>query len=131
MTKDEWVYLFHERANAEKLFALGTVNGVQGTIILPDEWETPQGLTFTLSTEKGLVWEGGQYTNANSDNYSHNTYTTAQWALMEAAGAVFIPAGGRRDSNTVKNASVDSWLNIFLDNAIAPIKIRPTANVIK
>lgn len=106
MTKDEWVYLFHERANAEKLFALGTVNGVQGTIILPDEWETPQGLTFTLSTEKGLVWEGGQYTNANSDNYSHNTYTTAQWALMEAAGAVFIPAGGRRDSNTVKNASL-------------------------
>ncbi|MBP5477244.1 MAG: hypothetical protein J6Y00_06120, partial [Paludibacteraceae bacterium] len=106
LTRDEWVYLLHERENAERLFGTGTVNGVQGTIILPDDWSLPSGVSFTPSTEKGLVWEGGQYTNANNDNYSHNTYTTAQWNIMETSGAIFIPTGGRRDSNTVKNASL-------------------------
>ena len=97
LTMDEWEYLFHGRKNAEKLFGLGTVNEVQGTILLPDDWAPPSGVTFTPSTEKGLVWEDSYYYNSNKDNYSHNTYMAAEWDKMESAGAVFLPAAGFRD----------------------------------
>ena len=96
LTEGEWEYLFHGRKNAEKLFGLGTVNGVQGTILLPDDWATPSGVTFTPSTEKGLVWDGSSYYNSNSDNYSHNSYMASEWDKMESAGAVFLPAAGER-----------------------------------
>ena len=96
LINDEWEYLIHGRKNAEKLFGLGTVNGVQGTILLPDDWAPPSGVTFTPSTEKGLVWEDSYYYNSNKDNYSHNTYMAAEWDKMESAGAVFLPAAGYR-----------------------------------
>ena len=104
LTSEEWEYLFHGRKDAEKLFGLGTVNGVQGTIILPDEWATPSSIIFTPSTAKGLVWEDGYYTNSNADNYSHNTYTAAQWDKMESGGAVFLPAAGVRHGAAVDHA---------------------------
>ena len=96
LTKDEWLYLFYTRTNAATLFGLGSVNGVNGTILLPDNWELPAGASFTASTTQGLADDGGYYYNSNGDNFSHNTYTTAQWETMEAAGAVFLPAAGCR-----------------------------------
>ena len=109
LTKDEWVYLFHGRTNYANLFGLGTVNGVQGTIILPDSWITPVGLTFTPSTDKGLSWEGSYYHNSNDDNYSHNSYTSSQWELMESAGAVFLPAAGNRKGTSVYDTGSDGF----------------------
>ena len=96
LSKDEWVYIFYNRPNAQSLFALGSVNGVNGTIILPDNWTTPAGVSFVASTTKGLYWNGSYYRNGNEDNYSHNTYTSEQWSKMEQAGAVFLPASGSR-----------------------------------
>ena len=107
LTSDEWEYLFHGRANYAGLFGLGTVNGVQGTIILPDNWESvkPSGLTFTPSTSNGLSWQGDYYRNSNGTNYSDNTYTLEQWEKkMETAGAVFLPAAGGRYGMTVLDA---------------------------
>jgi len=109
LTSEEWEYLFHGRKDAEKLFGLGTVNGVQGTIILPDEWATPSSIIFTPSTAKGLVWEDGYYTNSNKDNYSHNVYTVAQWEKMESGGAVFLPAAGFRRGEVIHFASTDGY----------------------
>ena len=88
LTKGEWGYLFYTRTNAANLFGLGSVNGVNGTIILPDNWVTPEGASFTPST---------------SDNFSHNTYTVEQWSIMESAGAVFLPAAGYRYGTDVNN----------------------------
>ena len=105
LAKDEWVWLFHERENAERLFGMGTVNGVQGTIILPDGWVAPAGITFNASTDKGLEWYGTYYESSTKDVYSHNVYTDLQWGKMEAAGAVFLPAGGGRSGTTVNYAS--------------------------
>ena len=101
LTADEWYYVFCARANAGKLFGVGSVDGVKGTILLPDDWTTPSGVVFTPSTEKGLTDQGGYYTNTSSDNYSHNTYTLADWEKMEEAGAVFLPAVGRRYGQSV------------------------------
>ncbi|MBQ7697803.1 MAG: hypothetical protein IJT35_04390 [Paludibacteraceae bacterium] len=101
LTKDEWVYLFHGRTNYAQLFGLGTVNGVSGTIILPDDWVLPAGLTFSPSTSKGLSWRNTYYYNSGYNNFFHNTYTSAQWEKMEAAGAVFLPCAGSRDGTLV------------------------------
>lgn len=76
----EWEYLINDRANADKLRALATVNGVHGNIFLPDAWKLPQGLSFAADA---TTWEG-------------NVYTEAQWQQMEQAGAVFLPAMGSR-----------------------------------
>ena len=96
LTKDEWVYLFYGRTNAAVLFGLGSVNGVNGTILLPDNWSLPAGATFTASTTQGLADKGSFYYNSNANNFSHNTYTKEQWSVMESAGAVFLPAAGYR-----------------------------------
>ena len=94
LTNDEWMYIFYNRPNAQSLFALGSVNGVNGTIILPDNWTTPSGVSFVASP---LSWDGSYYYNSNGNNFSHNTYTAEQWQTMEQAGAVFLPASGFRD----------------------------------
>ena len=95
LNKDEWAYLFLNRANAATLFGMGRVNGVNGTILLPDNWVLPNGVSFTASTTQGLADLGtGGYCNSNGNIYSHNTYSAEQWASMESAGAVFFPASG-------------------------------------
>ena len=102
LTKDEWVYLFYGRTNAAKLFGMGSVNGVNGTILLPDNWADDK---FT-DTENGLANQGSLYSNPNGTNYNFHTYTTESWATMESAGAVFLPAAGYRNSaNTDKVGS--------------------------
>ena len=96
LTSDEWNYLVRTRTNATTLFGLGTVNGVNGIILLPDNWKLPEGASFTSSTTQGLVDGGDYFNNPKGDNYSHNTYTSSQWEVMETAGAVFLPAAGYR-----------------------------------
>lgn len=96
LTKDEWQYIFKERPNASTLFGLGKVYSVEGVILLPDAWKTPQGLTFNASTEKGM---DPNYNNSKEDNYEHNSYTEAEWRKMEDAGAVFLPGTGCRSTN--------------------------------
>ena len=86
MSKNEWVYLFNTRDNASSLWGQGTVCGVSGVIILPDDWVKPSGVSF--------------YSGA-SDGYSDNTYTATQWSKMQGNGAVFLPAAGSRYGTSV------------------------------
>ncbi|MBR2166135.1 MAG: BACON domain-containing protein [Paludibacteraceae bacterium] len=73
LTKDEWVYLFFKRDNASTLRGYGTVNGVAGLILLPDNWEMPTGVAAFQPTF---------------------SYTANDWTKMENNGAVFLPAAG-------------------------------------
>ena len=86
LTNDEWNYLLTGRNNAASKYALATVGTAQGLILLPESWTLPTGCTFTSGTGSG---------------YSTNTYTLEQWDLMETAGAIFLPAAGRRLNTTV------------------------------
>ena len=108
----EWKYLLFKRRNAASLFALGKVNGVNGVIILPDDWQLPAGMTFKTSVEQGLAESTSNNGNATDpcyvwsganpgQNFAENTYTAAQWAIMEKSGAVFLPAAGYRVGNQV------------------------------
>lgn len=82
-SKDEWQYVLFNRANASSLRAEGTVNGMNGLILLPDDWTLPEGLSFL----PGYI---------GNEEYTENIYNLEQWATMEAAGAVFLPHAGSR-----------------------------------
>lgn len=78
----EWTYLIGSRPNAGTKYGWATVNGVQGVVILPENWELPTGSSFT------------------SGSNSNNTYDSEQWSVMENAGALFLPAAGNRTVTT-------------------------------
>ena len=96
LTKDEWGYLFCGRKNASTLFGLGNVNGINGTILLPDNWTLPSGSSFTACTTHGMVRidDYYYYEDDESKHFADNTYTAEQWKTMENNGAVFLPATG-------------------------------------
>lgn len=96
LTSDEWAYLRWSRPRAVKLCGVAQVAGVNGLVLLPDNWKNTPELTFVPGFD---VNYGAQYFAA------HQEFTAEQWALMEAAGAVFLPAVGYADSDmtTVTN----------------------------
>lgn len=92
LSSAEWDYLFNTRKNAPFLWSRGTVNGVVGVIILPDNFKKPSDISWTYQA---------------NNNWTTNTYTTEQWATLEALGAVFLPASGlRRGAVDVINVQV-------------------------
>ncbi len=89
LNNSEWSYILSTRENASEKIASGSVGGVHGLILLPDSWTLPSGCPFTSGFASSWT------------NWTRNVYTLAQWALMEAAGAVFLPAAGvRRGTST-------------------------------
>ena len=104
LTAAEWEYVFERRANADSLFGFGSVNGTNGLILLPDGWTLPAGSTFVPGTENGFV-DKGTYYQCTGDAYASNSYTESQWAPMEKAGAVFLPAAGSRWSKNVSEVN--------------------------
>ena len=122
LSMDEWEYLFCGRTDAAHLFGMGSVNGINGTILLPDNWT---GDKFT-DTENGLADRGTSYENIYGTNFSFHTYTAEQWETMEANGAVFLPAAGRCYRMDVSNVGsygsywsatpsdeIDAWYMYF------------------
>ena len=92
LSKDEWNYLLNERENAAQLKTFATIvideeNNVKGLVLLPDEWNAPDGVM--LSEEM----------------------TAAQWATIEQAGAIFLPVTGHlwvwKDEKGNNQASVN------------------------
>ena len=93
LTSAEWVYLLTDRNTPSgMLFAKAVVNGVNGVILLPDNWNAG---TFALNN-----------TNDFGMQFNSNTLTATQWSVLEQAGAVFLPAAGRRNGTTVSNLDV-------------------------
>ena len=94
MTNGEWVYLLYQRPNAATRAAVGTVNNVHGLILLPDIWDMPSNL------EKLFF---------NTGDWNKNKYTADEWALLEGAGAVFLPAAGMRNETHVANPAAEGF----------------------
>ena len=90
LTNDEWEYLLNTRTNASSLKGVAQVNGVNGLVFLPDNWRCPAGVTFKYGFHSS---DGAEYYAA------YQTFTADQWSKLEDAGAVFLPAAGRRYSN--------------------------------
>lgn len=81
LTKDEWQFLLFGRPNASKMFLLATVNGINGRLILPDNFY-----------EKRIRVP----IDATPDDYSTNSYVIDDWKILEDAGVVFLPCIERR-----------------------------------
>ena len=90
---EDWQNLLDRDEGQKK--GLGTVEGINGLIILPDDWVKPDDVTFTASS--------------TSPSFSDNTYSYADWAKMESAGAIFLPAAGIRSEKSVTNVGEYGW----------------------
>jgi len=85
------------KITAAQLYGLGSIivsgnKTVKGLILLPDDWIYPD--LSTSSTQKAAFKTG--------NSAWENTYTTGDWKLMEANGAVFLPAAGMRSTSQKK-----------------------------
>lgn len=103
MTELECVYVFDRRnTNSGFRYAQGTVNGIGGFILLPDNWNTN-------------VYQLYDY---NGGNYSSNIMDDASWNTLEQAGCVFFPASGTRLGSMVVDLKYCGryWLSNFYDN---------------
>ena len=83
LSKDEWNYLLNTRENAAALKQIATVDTVLGIMLFPDAWVMPAGVEVAAKVDTAY--------DVNVYNY-----TIAQWDVLEEAGAIFLPAAGRR-----------------------------------
>lgn len=83
---EEWNYIFITRKTRSGIrYAMASVNGINGVVLLPDRW---------LSSIYYL-----NNTNNEWASYRSNTISLSNWTdILEANGAVFLPAAGDRDS---------------------------------
>jgi len=93
LTQAEWRHLLYFREGASLRRALATIENVgpggsdmAGLVLLPDKWQLPTDVTFQPGS---------------SDGYQTNVFTAGDWNLMQANGAVFLPAAGYRDGTRV------------------------------
>lgn len=91
---NEWDYLFNSRTastvggTANAHYAKATVNSTAGVILFPDSYTHPSDVTVPASVNTANV------------AFTANTYDAAAWGKMESAGAVFLPAAGRRSGSS-------------------------------
>lgn len=88
LSTTEWNYIMKNRPNASNLWTMATLgpDSILGLILFPDNWTDPAELTIAK----------GYYDLGDEAGLQANSFTFADWATMEAAGAVFLPAGGSR-----------------------------------
>lgn len=89
LTRDEWVYVFNTRSTSSGIrYAKATVNGVNGVILLPDNWSSSN---YSL-----------RKTNTTDASFGSNKIRQTDWQnKFEANGAVFLPAAGHRYGTNV------------------------------
>ena len=86
----EWDYVFNTRSTTSGIrYAKAQVNGVNGLILLPDDWSASY---YSLSN-----------TNQGGASYTGNVISASQWNTLEEHGAVFLPAAGDRYGTSVVN----------------------------
>ena len=92
LSSEEWNYLLNSRTNASSLKGIAQVNGVNGLILLPDNWICPASVNF----------KSGLHSEPSVEAYGqYQTFTAEQWSKLESVGAVFLPAAGLRDGSNV------------------------------
>lgn len=97
LSVSEWAYLLEERGTSSgKRFAIATVNGVKGMILLPDDWSTSY---YSLSNTNN--WNAG---------YTSNTISSSNWEnLLESHGAIFLPVTGYYVNNEYTSGNDEGY----------------------
>lgn len=97
LSAGEWSYLLAGRREAVAKVGIASVEGVNGLVILPDEWVVPSGITFIAGISDTVDIDYTQY----------NRFSETEWILMETAGAIFLPAVGCRTGK--KTADINRY----------------------
>ena len=117
LTTDEWFYVFNTRStNTGSRYAKAQVCGVNGVILLPDDWSNTTYITNT---------------NEANAPYSSNVINTYNWNAMENAGVVFLPVGFWRSGQNIysinghywsatQHSSAKAYYLLFTDNSLNP-----------
>ena len=107
MTSAEWTYMFETRSGNRYLKA--NIAGAACVLIFPDGYAHPSGYPALTNANK------------KTTTCSANTFTAAQWAVMEELGVVCLPACGYRVATTVNNAGnwANYWTSTFNSGTIA------------
>ena len=88
LTNAEWGYVFNTRSTTSgHRYAKARVCGKSGVILLPDNWSDG---TYSLNNY-----------NTTGAAFTGNTIDADEWATLEAAGCVFLPAAGYRNGTSV------------------------------
>ena len=88
LTFDEWNYLLNNRITTSGIrYAKAIVNGVEGLIIVPDNWND---ITYHLFCS-----------NSYSALYTSNIISALDWGTLENAGAIFLPGAGLRNGCSI------------------------------
>lgn len=96
LTKDEWQYLLWRKTKSGVSYAKAVVNGVNGLILLPDNWSV---MDYKLNK-----------TNDSDAHYNSNIITQTDWTeRLEIYGAIFLPAGGNRIGTTLNNVGLEGF----------------------
>ena len=95
LTAAEWNYLLFERNTLSGYRCVGcSVNGVKGIVLLPDNW---------VATLYPLPYSSELY-------YGLCAISVTDWTdILEANGAVFLPAAGRRHGNNLQGNRAGYW----------------------
>lgn len=105
LTKEEWMYVFEQRTTATgNRFAKAQVNGVNGVVLLPDNWS----VSVHPLNECNNVYVP----------FETNVVSSSIWSTMEANGAVFLPAAGYRSETEVFSVGVEGnyWSASYADD---------------
>ena len=96
-TSEEWGYLLYQRNTTSGLrFAKAVVNGVQGIILLPDNWKEST-YSFIDPNDNGADFEG-------------NEINQKQWnSVFKPAGAAFLPFASGRDHQFYPSSNKGYW----------------------
>ena len=92
----EWQYIFNSRNTESGIrFAKAFVNGMNGVILLLDNWNTD---IYTLNN-----------TNDEEAPYNSNTLALYEWNTIESYGAVFLPGAGRRTGTSLYSCGTEGY----------------------
>lgn len=124
LTRAEWDYLFNRRRASRvngvysARYAKAKVANVYGVILFPDSYTHPSDVAQPVGIN-----------STGNTGWSGNNYNATAWNKMQAAGAVFLPAGGSRYAATVStgwgrywstssrnNNGLSNYLNFYEDN---------------
>lgn len=120
-TAEEWMYVIGSHPDQDKYCRLSTYrytrarinidpeseetndNHIRGLIIFPDNYEHPASVppivTLNVVNNPSINWDLGS---------TGNVFTKEQWALMESAGAIFLPVAGTRNGYSVGSVNVQA-----------------------
>ena len=85
LTNEEWHYLTdgkEGRKNADSLCSVAQIAGMNGFILLPDNWTCPSNVLFKRGVAVG---------HSEEDYAKHQIITLENWLVLEESGAIFLP----------------------------------------